>query len=87
MLNLSNKKDETYVVLPADGVESDGVDILIENEGDGDRELEYVEALCAKCEWQDLDGVRDDERAKCETVDESIRGTLSERSNTYSYAA
>ena len=35
----------TYVVLPANLLHGDGVDILVEDEGDGDREVEDVEAF------------------------------------------
>ena len=47
--------------------ECDGVDVLVEDEGAGDHEVEDREALGAQVEGQDLDGVGDDERAVCDT--------------------
>lgn len=61
------ENDNTYVVLPADGVKSDGVDVLIEDEGEGDRKVENGETLGTQCERKNLDGVRDNERGECET--------------------
>ena len=37
----------TYVVLPSNVLEGDGVDVLVEDEGHRDREVEDVEPLCA----------------------------------------
>ena len=54
----------TYVVLPANLLHGDGVDILVEDEGDGNREVEDVEALRAQRVRQDLDRIRDDEGAE-----------------------
>jgi hypothetical protein len=54
-------------------LESDRIDILVEDEGDGDHEVEDVEALSAKVERQNLNGVRDDERCKGETKHEEQR--------------
>ena len=51
----------TYVVFPADVVERDRVDILVEDERDGDGEVEHIEALRTDGEGQDLHGVRHDE--------------------------
>ncbi len=38
----------TYVVLPLNMAESDGVDVLVEDEREGDGEVEDVEALGAE---------------------------------------
>jgi hypothetical protein len=48
-------------------LEGDRVDVLVEDEGDGDDEIEDVETLGAKVERQDLDGVRDDEGCEGDT--------------------
>jgi hypothetical protein len=53
-------KTNTHVVLPGKLVESDGVDVLVEDEGKRDGKVEDVEALGAEGEGQDLNGVRDD---------------------------
>ena len=50
--------------------ECDGVDVLVEDEGAGDHEVEDREALGAQVEGQDLDGVGDDERAVRDTRSE-----------------
>lgn len=42
-----NDVEATYVVLPADAVERDRIDVLVKDECDGDGEVEYVEALGA----------------------------------------
>ena len=47
--------------------ESDGVDVLVEDEGAGDHEVEDRETLGTQVEGQDLDGVGDDERAVRDT--------------------
>lgn len=60
------------VVLPCDIVEGDRVDVLVEDEGHRDREVEDVEPLCADGEGQNLDGVRDDEWGERNTADDSL---------------
>ena len=45
----------------------DGVDILVEDEGDGNREVEDVEALGTERVGKNLDGVGDDEWGEGET--------------------
>ena len=69
------KGDPAYiddVVLPCDIVEGDRVDVLVEDEGHRDREVEDVEPLCADGEGQNLDGVRDDEWGERNTADDSL---------------
>ena len=67
MMNLIGKVEIAYVVLPCNGIEGDGVDVLVENKGDGDDEVEDVETLGTETVWQDLDGVHDDEWRECKT--------------------
>ena len=55
------------VVLPAKLAKRDRVDVLVEDEGQRDDEVEDVEALGTECERQDFDRVRDDERREGET--------------------
>ena len=57
----------THVVLPGDRLERNGVDVLVEDERDGDREVEHVEALGTERVGENLDGVRDDEWGEGET--------------------
>ena len=47
------------VVLPADRVEGDGVNILVEDERERDGEVEDDESLGTECVRENLDGVRD----------------------------
>lgn len=68
MSRLDRQKRITYVVLPANGIECDRVNILVEDQRHGDREVEDVETLCTDREWQDLDGVRNDEWGERKTV-------------------
>lgn len=63
----------THVVLPADVLQRDRVHVLVEDERDGDREVEHVEALGAQRERQDLDRVRHDERRERQAVGEVVR--------------
>lgn len=56
------------VVLPAELLERDGVDILVEDEGEGDGEVEDVETLGTEAVRKDLDGVGDDERSERKAV-------------------
>ena len=57
----------TYVVSPADGLESNRVDVLVEDNRERDGEVEDVEALRAQAVRQDLDRVGDDEGRERET--------------------
>ena len=61
-------EDKTHIVLPPKLVKSDGVHILIEDEGQGDGEVEDGETLCAEMERQNFDGVRDNEWRVCDVV-------------------
>jgi hypothetical protein len=71
------------VVLPLEGVEGDGVGVLVENDGTHDGEVHRSQTLGADEERQDLDSVRDEERSigdGVETVedeDEREEGTTS----------
>lgn len=56
--------DETYVVFPADITKGDGVDVLIEDEGEGDDEAEDSEALGTEGIRENLEGVRYDQRSE-----------------------
>ena len=47
----------THVVLPAQVLKRDRVDILVEDEREGNCEVENVEALCTDMIWQNLDSV------------------------------
>ena len=69
--------DVDDIVLPPNIFEGDGVNVLVEDEGEGDDEVEYVEALGTDWVRQDFDGVGDDERGKgniVETVVEEDEG-------------
>lgn len=57
----------THVVLPADRFHGHGVDVLVEDKGAGDDEVEHVEALGTKVEGQDLQGVSNDQRGEGKT--------------------
>lgn len=59
---------DTHVVLPADLLHCDGVDILIEDKGNGDRKVEDVEALGTERVGENLNGVGDDEWSEGKTV-------------------
>ena len=48
----------THVILPTDPTKSDGVDILIEDDGEGDDKAEDGEALGTKVVGEDLEGIR-----------------------------
>ena len=47
----------THVVLPADGVQCNRVNVLVEDEGKGDGEVEDDETLGTDVEGENLDGV------------------------------
>jgi len=65
--------DVDDVVLPADVRKGDGVDILVEDEGQGDGEVEDVEALGTDVVGQNLDGVGDDERREGNVVETVVQ--------------
>jgi hypothetical protein len=48
-------------------VEGDRVDVLVKDERRGNDKVEDIETLGAKVEWQNLNGVRNDERCKGDT--------------------
>ena len=48
---------DAYVVLPGDGIEGYWVDVLVEDEGHRDNEVENVETLGTELVRQDLDSV------------------------------
>lgn len=58
-----------YVVLPLKFVEGNRVNVLVEDEREGDGEVEHVETLGTESEGQDLDSVRDDERRESKTME------------------
>lgn len=55
------------VVLPGDVAESDRVDVLVEDEGERDDEVEDVETLGTEAVGKDLDGVGNDEGGERKT--------------------
>jgi hypothetical protein len=57
------------VVLPLDGTESDGVDVLVEDEGDVDGQVHDDQTLGSDSEGQDLDGVGDEQRGHGQVVE------------------
>ena len=62
------ERGSTYIVPPLNGIEGDGVDVLVEDERERDGEVENCEALGAKCERKDFNGVRHDQRGEGNTV-------------------
>ena len=58
----------THVVLPADVAERDGVDVLVEDERDGDDKVEDVETFGTNAIRQDFDGVGNDQGRECKAV-------------------
>jgi hypothetical protein len=59
---------KTYVVFPAERVERDRVDVLVEDEREGDDKVEDGEALGAELVGEDFERVGNDERGEGETV-------------------
>lgn len=57
------------VVLPLDGTESDGVDVLVEDEGDVDGQVHDDQTLGSDSEGQDLDGVGDEQGGHGQVVE------------------
>jgi len=47
----------THVVLPSEGCQRDRVDILVEDDGHGDCQVEQVETLRTNWVWQNLNSV------------------------------
>lgn len=64
------------IVLPAQIIEGDGVNVLVEDEGKGDGEVEDAQTFCTEAVGQDFDCVSDDERAEGQTVMEKRQGLL-----------
>ena len=60
--------DDTYIVPPAEVIEGDGVDVLVEDESERDDEIEDGESFGAEGEGENFDGVGDDEGGKCEAL-------------------
>ena len=54
---MPGEQEETYVVLPADRAKSDGINVLVEDEGEGDDEVEDGEALGTEAVGKNLEGV------------------------------
>ena len=61
--------DVDEVVLPAELLEGNGVDVLVEDEREGDGKVEGDEALGTEVVGQNLDGVRDNERGVGDTIE------------------
>jgi len=64
----SNPADVHNVVLPANLVKSDGVDVLIEDECEGDREVEDIETLGTDVVGENLHCVRHDKGSEGDIV-------------------
>jgi hypothetical protein len=60
--------EDAHVVFPADPLKSDGVDILIEDDSNGDGETKDAEALGADGEGENLEGVRQNQGPKGKVV-------------------
>ena len=58
----------THVVPPADGVEGNGINILVEDKRQGHGEVENVEALRTDVIGKNFNAVRDDQWRECNTV-------------------
>ena len=58
----------TYVVLPADLVKSNGVNILVEDEGEGDEKAEDGVTLGAKGVGKNLESVGHNQGCECNVV-------------------
>ena len=57
------------VVLPLDGTEGDGVDVLVEDEGDVDGQVHDDQTLGSDSEGQDLDGVGNEQGGHGQVVE------------------
>lgn len=57
----------TYIIFPGQMLKGDRVDILVEDEGEGNGKVEDGETLSAKLVGQDLNSVRYDEGREGET--------------------
>ena len=76
---------DTYVVLPADVLERNRVDVLVENEGDRDGQVEDVEALRTERVREDLKRVRDNERREGKAI-KFMSAKRSHKRGTYAYS-
>ena len=54
------EQEETHVVLPADSAKGNGVDVLVEDESEGDGKIEYSVALGTERVGENLESVRHD---------------------------
>jgi hypothetical protein len=68
------------VVLPLDGTEGDGVDVLVEDEGDVDGQVHDDQTLGSDSEGQDLDGVGDEQRGHGQVVEGVVLRGCEDRS-------
>ena len=80
------------VVLPLDGTEGDGVDVLVKNEGDVDGQVHDDQTLGSDSEGQDLDGVGNEQGGHGQVVEgvvlhrsekSTIRQSLSSEWDSY----
>ena len=76
---------DTHVVLPAELGEGDRVDVLVENEGDRDGQVEDVEALRTERVREDLKRVRDNERREGKAI-KFMSAKRSHKRGTYAYS-
>ena len=60
------------IVLPADGIESNGVGVLVEDQRSGDTVLHDHETLGPDVERKDLDGVRDNVGSESDVVESVV---------------
>ena len=58
----------TYIVLPTDLAKGDGVDILVEDKGEGDEKTENGVTLGAEGVGENLESVGDDQGRECNVV-------------------
>lgn len=65
-------------------VERNRVDVLVEDKGDGDREVENIEPFRTESVRQNLDGVGHDKRGEREAVTNVSCGWWQQKCNTYS---
>ena len=56
-VHVPHKRRAAYIVPPADPAQSDRVDILVEDEGEGDDKAEHGEALCTERVGENLESV------------------------------
>jgi len=65
--------DVDEVVLPAELLEGNGVDVLVEDERKRNGEVEDDEALSTELVRENLDGVRDDQRCVGDAKNNKVR--------------